>query len=204
MLNTDNLAWEKMNGLIPAIVQDAYDGRVLMQAYMSREAQEHTLDSGRVTFWSRSRSELWTKGETSGNFLELVDVIPDCDNDTLLVLARPEGPICHLGNDTCFESSEPFNTRLEFLAHLERVIQQRDRDRPEGSYTTKLFEAGVKRIAQKVGEEAVETALAATAGDREELLNEAADLLYHLLVLMRNRGETLAGLVETLEHRHGG
>ena len=204
MLKTDQLAWDKMNGLIPAIVQDAYDGRVLMQAYMTPEALEHTLDSGRVTFWSRSRSELWTKGETSGNFLELVDVIPDCDNDTLLVLARPDGPTCHLGNETCFDSSEPFNTRLEFLAHLERVIQQRDRDRPEGSYTTRLFEAGVKRIAQKVGEEAVETALAATAGDREELLNEGADLIYHLLVLLRNRGETLAGLVETLEQRHGG
>jgi phosphoribosyl-ATP pyrophosphohydrolase/phosphoribosyl-AMP cyclohydrolase len=203
MLNTDQLAWDKMNGLIPAIVQDAFDGRLLMQAYMNREALEHSLDSGRVTFWSRSREQLWTKGETSGNFLELVDIIPDCDGDTLLVLARPEGPVCHLGTETCFETSERMHASLGFLAQLERVIEQRDRDRPDGSYTTKLFEAGVKRIAQKVGEEGVETALAATAGDKEELLNESADLVFHLLVLLRSRGETLAGLVETLSRRHG-
>jgi phosphoribosyl-ATP pyrophosphohydrolase/phosphoribosyl-AMP cyclohydrolase len=203
MLNTEELAWDKMNGLLPAIVQDAFDGRLLMQAYMNREALDKTLDSGQVTFWSRSREQLWTKGETSGNFLELVDVIPDCDGDALLVLARPEGPVCHLGTATCFEPAERMHASLSFLARLERVIEQRDQDRPTDSYTTRLFEAGVKRIAQKVGEEGVETALAATAGDSEELLNESADLLFHLLVLLRSRGETLAGLVETLSRRHG-
>jgi phosphoribosyl-ATP pyrophosphohydrolase/phosphoribosyl-AMP cyclohydrolase len=203
MLNIDTLAWDKMDGLLPAIVQDAFDGRLLMQAYMNREALEHSLDSGRVTFWSRSREQLWTKGETSGNFLELVDIIPDCDGDTLLVLARPDGPVCHLGTETCFETRERMHAKLGFLAQLERVIEQRERERPEDSYTTRLFEAGVQRIAQKVGEEAVETALAATVGDNEELLNESADLLFHLLVLLRSRGETLAGLVETLSLRHG-
>jgi phosphoribosyl-ATP pyrophosphohydrolase/phosphoribosyl-AMP cyclohydrolase len=203
MLNVESLAWEKMGGLIPAIVQDAFDGRLLMQAYMNRAALEQTLDSGQVTFWSRSREELWTKGETSGNFLELVDIIPDCDGDALLVLARPAGPVCHLGAETCFETEERVRTDLSFLARLERVIAQRDSERPDHSYTVRLLEAGVKRVAQKVGEEAVETALAATAGDSEELLNESADLLFHLLVLLRSRGESLADVVETLSHRHG-
>jgi phosphoribosyl-ATP pyrophosphohydrolase/phosphoribosyl-AMP cyclohydrolase len=202
MLNTSELAWDKMNGLIPAIVQDAFDGRVLMQAYMNHEALEASLDSGRVTFWSRSREQLWTKGETSGNFLELVDIIPDCDGDTLLVLARPEGPVCHLGTATCFETSERMHAQLGFLAELERVIEQRDRDRPENSYTTQLFEAGVKRIAQKVGEEGVETALAAVSGDDKELLNESADLLYHLFVLLCSRKLEVGSLIEVLKSRH--
>jgi phosphoribosyl-ATP pyrophosphohydrolase/phosphoribosyl-AMP cyclohydrolase len=203
MLNIDTLAWEKMNGLLPAIVQDAFDGRLLMQAYMNREALERTLDNGQVTFWSRSRQSLWVKGEASGNFLELVDVIPDCDGDALLVQARPTGPVCHLGAETCFENMERVRTDLSFLARLERVIAQRDQDRPEDSYTVRLLDAGVKRIAQKVGEEAVETALAAAAGDTDELLNESADLLFHLLVLLRIRGESLADLVDTLRKRHG-
>jgi len=203
MLNIEHLAWDKMGGLLPAIVQDAFDGRVLMQAYMNREALEKTLDGGQVTFFSRSRQQLWTKGETSGHFLELVDIVPDCDGDTLLVLARPEGPVCHLGADTCFETEERVRTDLSFLARLERVIAHRDAARPEGSYTVRLLEAGVKRIAQKVGEEAVETALAATAGDSEELLSEAADLIFHLLVLLRSRGECLADVVDTLSRRHG-
>ena len=195
--------WNKMGGLLPAIVQDAFDGRVLMQAYMNREALAWTLDNKSVTFWSRSRSELWTKGETSGNTLELVELHSDCDGDCLLVLARPAGPSCHTGTDTCFDTSHPVTPRLAFLAQLERVIAKRYEDRPEGSYTTRLFDAGVKRIAQKVGEEGVETALAAATGDGEELKNEAADLLYHLVVLLRASGLTLDNITEVLESRHG-
>jgi len=204
MLNIDALAWGKMEGLIPAIVQDAFDGRLLMQAFMNRAALEQTLDSGRVTFWSRSRKALWTKGETSGHYLELADIAPDCDGDALRILARPVGPVCHRGTETCFDGEGAAQHGLAFLARLERVIAQRDRDRPAGSYTTRLLEAGVKRIAQKVGEEGVETALAAAAGDDRELLDESADLLFHLLVLLRSRNQDLASLVETLEARQGG
>ncbi len=203
MMNIDELAWDKMNALIPAIVQDAFDGRVLMQGYMNREALEQSLDSGQVTFFSRSRQCLWTKGETSGNFLELVDVVPDCDGDSLLVLARPAGPVCHLGQETCFDAAERDRFELSFLARLERVIAQRDRQRPEGSYTVRLLDAGVQRIAQKVGEEAVETALAGAAGETKALLEESADLLFHLLVLLRSRGGSLEELVATLGQRHG-
>jgi phosphoribosyl-ATP pyrophosphohydrolase/phosphoribosyl-AMP cyclohydrolase len=179
-----------------------------MQAYMNREALQTSLESGRVTFWSRSRQALWTKGETSGNTLELVAVHADCDADCILVLANPHGPSCHRGTDTCFDGalSDPGQRvapELSFLAGLERLIQEREKQRPKDSYTTKLFDAGVKRIAQKVGEEGVETALAATAGDTEELANESADLLYHLLVLLRARNLSLADVVETLKSRHG-
>ena len=202
-MKVDDLAWEKMNGLIPAIVQDAFDGRVLMQGYMNKDALRHTLESGQVTFWSRSREKLWTKGETSRHYLDLVDIHPDCDSDCLLVRARQEGPTCHLGLDTCFDAEDRVMPELAFLADLERVIACRDEDRPAGSYTTKLLEAGVKRIAQKVGEEGVETALAAAAGGDEEVLNESADLLYHLLVLLRSRKLELGSLVEVLRVRHG-
>lgn len=202
-MNIDNLAWEKMGELIPAIVQDSFDGRVLMQGFMNKEALEVTLETGKVTFWSRSRELLWTKGETSGNTLDLVDINVDCDQDCLLVRARPEGPTCHLGFDTCFDGEGRVSPELAFLAELERVIAQRDKERPEGSYTTSLFESGIKRIAQKVGEEGVETALAAVAGEDEELLNESADLLYHLLVLLRSRKLELGSLVEVLHNRHG-
>jgi phosphoribosyl-ATP pyrophosphohydrolase/phosphoribosyl-AMP cyclohydrolase len=205
----DKLAWKKLDELLPAIVQDAFDGRVLMQAYMNREALQTSLESGRVTFWSRSRQALWTKGETSGNTLDLMALHADCDTDCILVLARPHGPSCHRGTDTCFDDAlsnhgQRVAPELSFLAGLERLICEREVQRPEGSYTTKLFDAGVKRIAQKVGEEGVETALAATAGDREELANESADLLYHLLVLLRARDLSLANVVETLKSRHGG
>jgi phosphoribosyl-ATP pyrophosphohydrolase/phosphoribosyl-AMP cyclohydrolase len=205
----DKLAWQKMDGLLPAIVQDAFDGRVLMQAYVNREALQASLDSGRVTFWSRSRQALWTKGETSGNTLELIALHADCDADCILVLARPHGPSCHRGTDTCFDLPQPDGDQhvapgLSFLAGLERLIHQRQTQRPAGSYTTKLFDGGVKRIAQKVGEEGVETALAAAAGDQEELASESADLLYHLLVLLRARDLSLAEVVETLKTRHGG
>ena len=200
----DALEWDKMDGLLPAIIQDAFDGRVLMQAYMNRDALAHSIESGSVTFWSRSRQQLWTKGETSGNTLELVDIHADCDNDCLLVRANPTGPACHRNTDTCFDDESSVTPELAFLASLERLIAQRNSDRPEGSYTTRLFEAGVKRIAQKVGEEGVETALAATTGDGEELLNESADLLYHLLVLLRARNLELSDLTAVLRSRHGG
>jgi phosphoribosyl-ATP pyrophosphohydrolase/phosphoribosyl-AMP cyclohydrolase len=202
-MNIDSLEWEKMGSLIPAIVQDAFDGRVLMQGFMNKEALASTLESGKVTFWSRSREQIWTKGDTSGNTLDLVDINADCDQDCLLVRARPEGPTCHLGTDTCFDGEGKVIPELAFLAELERVIAKRDDDRPAGSYTTRLLESGVKRIAQKVGEEGVETALAAAAGEDEELLNESADLIYHLLVLLRSRKLELGSLVEVLQNRHG-
>jgi phosphoribosyl-ATP pyrophosphohydrolase/phosphoribosyl-AMP cyclohydrolase len=202
-MNIDDLAWEKMDQLIPAIVQDAFDGRVLMQGFMNKDALATTLESGKVTFWSRSRQKLWTKGETSENYLDLVDINADCDGDCLLVRARPEGPTCHLDLDTCFDVPERVVPELAFLADLERVIIERDENRPEGSYTTTLLETGVKRIAQKVGEEGVETALAAVAGNDDELLNESADLIYHLLVLLRSRKLELGSLVEVLKIRHG-
>jgi len=194
--------WEKTGGLIPAIVQDALDGRVLMQAYMNPEALAQSLDNGLVTFWSRSRERLWTKGETSGNSLALVAVHADCDNDCLLVLAEPHGPTCHRGTDSCFDGKRAVRPQLAFVAALERLVAARDRERPDDSYTTRLLEAGVKRIAQKVGEEGLETALAAATGDRKELVDEAADLLYHLLVLLRASGLSLADVVAALESRH--
>ena len=203
-MNIDNLAWEKMDGLIPAIVQDFFDGRVLMQGFMNRAALEATLDTGKVTFWSRSREQIWTKGETSGHTLDLVDIHPDCDGDCLLIRAHPEGPTCHLGTLTCFDGEEKVIPELAFLTELERVIADRDKNRPEGSYTTSLLESGIKRIAQKVGEEGVETALAAAAGEDDELLNESADLIFHLLVLLRSRKLELGALVEVLKGRHGG
>jgi len=199
----DLLEWQKMDGLIPAVVQDAFDGRVLMQAYMNRNALALSLESGKVTFWSRSRQELWTKGETSGNTLELVEIHGDCDGDCLLVMAAPAGPTCHRNTDTCFDNERGVAPGLSFLAGLERLIAQRELDRPEGSYTTRLFDEGIKRIAQKVGEEGVETALAAVAGDREELINESADLLYHLLVLLRAGETDLIEITQALRSRHG-
>jgi phosphoribosyl-ATP pyrophosphohydrolase/phosphoribosyl-AMP cyclohydrolase len=199
----NTLQWQKMDGLIPAIVQDAFDGRVLMQAFMNREALACSLDTGKVTFWSRSREVLWTKGETSGNTLQLVAIHADCDNDCLLVLAIPSGPACHRNTDTCFDNDKhKVMPELAFLAGLERLIARREVERPEDSYTTKLFEAGIKRIAQKVGEEGVETALAAAVGDREELVNESADLLYHLLVLLRACGVGLSEVTSLLSSRH--
>ncbi len=202
-MNIEDMAWGKMDGLIPAIVQDAFDGRVLMQGYMNRDALKLTFESGQVTFWSRSRQTLWTKGETSGHYLDLVDIHPDCDSDCLLIRARQEGPTCHLGLDTCFDVEGRVFPELAFLAGLERLIAERDKKRPAGSYTTALFESGVQRIAQKVGEEGVETALAAVAGGDEELLNESADLIYHLLVLLRKRKLELGSVIEVLKSRHG-
>lgn len=200
----DTLDWRKMDGLLPAVVQDAFDGRVLMLAYMNREALAYTLETGKVTFWSRSRGALWTKGETSGNSLTLVDVHADCDNDCLLVMAVPDGPVCHRNTNTCYDDSEKeVMPRIAFLSRLEKLITERDKERPEDSYTTQLLSAGVKRVAQKVGEEGVETALAAAAGTKEELTNESADLLYHLLVLLRASDLSLADVLRVLESRHG-
>ena len=198
-----NLDWDKCEGLLPTIVQDAFDGRVLMQAFTNFAALEKTLSSGRVTFWSRSRQTLWTKGESSGHFLQLVSIHADCDRDSLLVLARPHGPTCHRGSASCYDDETAVTPGLAFLTRLERLIAQRDRDRPKGSYTSQLLQAGTRRIAQKVGEEGVETALAAATGDDEELCNEAADLLYHLMVLLRSRGLSFEQVIETLQSRHG-
>ena len=195
----DELAWEKQGGLLPAIVQDADSLRVLMLGYMDHAALVATCETGHVTFYSRSKQRLWTKGESSGHFLDLVSIQTDCDSDTLLVRARPVGPTCHLGRASCFPDAPG-----DFLATLDALIATRERERPAGSYTTKLFEAGIKRIAQKVGEEGVETALAATVRDGEELKNEAADLLYHLIVLLRASNLSLADAVAVLERRHAG
>ena len=194
----DGLAWEKQGGLLPAIVQDADTLRVLMLGYMSREALQATLASGRVTFFSRSKQRLWTKGESSGDVLDLVRLEVDCDADTLLVQARPAGPTCHLGRASCFPQAP-----ADGLAELDAVIAQRALELPEGSYTTRLFEGGIRRIAQKVGEEGVETALAAVAQDDDALLGEASDLLFHLLVLLRARGLSLADALQVLETRRG-
>jgi phosphoribosyl-ATP pyrophosphohydrolase/phosphoribosyl-AMP cyclohydrolase len=199
----ESLGWDETSGLIPAIVQHAFDGRVLMQAFMNRAALEQTLASGHVTFWSRSRQRLWVKGATSGHTLTLVAVHADCDRDCLLVLAQPAGPACHRGTDTCFDGEDLPAPALAFLARLEAVIAERERIRPEGSYTTQLLQQGVRRIAQKVGEEGVETALAGAAGDAAELAAESADLLYHLLVLLRARGLPLEQVIATLAARHG-
>ena len=192
----DRLDWDKGDGLLPAIVQDASSLRVLMLGYMDREALATTLDRRLVTFFSRSRDRLWTKGETSGHALELVSIQPDCDADALLVLARPRGPTCHLLRESCFADA-PGNA----LAMLDALLARRETERPAGSYTTRLFENGVHRIAQKVGEEGVETALAAVGQDDAALLGEAADLAYHLLVLLRARGLGLDALERTLAGR---
>lgn len=196
-IDSDALAWDKQGGLLPAIVQDAGNGRVLMLGYMDRAALAHTLQAGQVTFFSRSRQRLWTKGETSGNSLDLVSLAADCDGDSLLVQARPRGPTCHLQRASCFPGAPS-----DFLAELDALVAARERERPAGSYSTRLFEAGVRRIAQKVGEEGVETALAGVAQDDAALLGEAADLVYHLVVLLRARGIGWAAVVSALEQRH--
>ena len=199
------LDWDKGDGLLPAVVQDADEGKVLMLGFMNRDALRHTLGDGRVTFYSRTRQSLWTKGETSGNFLEVVSVSADCDADTLLVLARPQGPVCHEGTATCFPRAEATAAgRLSFLASLEHVLAERIARNPEGSYTAELFQQGRGRIAQKIGEEGVELALAAVGTEDSEVVSEAADLVYHLLLLLRERGLSLADVVAELELRHAG
>ncbi len=194
MLSPD---WAKGDGLLPVIVQDAGTLRVLMLGYMNAEALAETRRSGRVTFYSRSKQRLWTKGESSGNRLDVVDIKLDCDRDTLLVTAYPHGPTCHTGSNSCF-GEVPGN----FLGELDALVKQREHDRPINSYTTSLFEKGIRRIAQKVGEEGVEAALAGVVQRDEELLGESADLLFHLIVLLRARGLSLADAVAVLEERH--
>lgn len=192
----DELAWDKQGGLLPAVIQDASTLGVLMLGYMDRTALLATLECGEVTFFSRSRQALWRKGEQSGNVLRLVSIETDCDQDTLLVMADPAGPTCHLGSTSCFP-----NAPHDVLSALDARIAERERERPAGSYTTTLFEAGVRRISQKVGEEGVETALAGVVQDDAALLGEAADLLYHLLVLLRARGLSLADAKAVLKSR---
>ncbi|MCI7004873.1 MAG: bifunctional phosphoribosyl-AMP cyclohydrolase/phosphoribosyl-ATP diphosphatase HisIE [Akkermansia muciniphila] len=186
------------DGLLPVIVQDAVTLKVLMLGYMNREAYEKTLAEGRVTFYSRTRRCLWTKGETSGHFLLVEEMYEDCDADTLLIKAKPIGPTCHRGTTACFDTPE----NEGFIRTLQQVIQQRHRDMPEGSYTTRLFIKGVKKIAQKVGEEAVESVVEAVDGNRDRFVYEASDLMYHLLVLMEQMGVTLADMENELALRH--
>lgn len=199
------LDWDKGDGLLPAIVQHAGSGAVLMLGFMNREALRETLASGRVTFFSRSRGRLWTKGETSGNYLDLVSVSADCDADTLLVLAKPTGPVCHKGTQTCFaDAGVTAAGRLAFLAELEAIVSGRIADSPEGSYTAQLFAQGPHRVAQKIGEEGVELALAAVGDDEGAVVSEAADLVYHLILLLRARGLSLDAVADELRLRHVG
>jgi len=197
-LSADLLAWDKQGGLIPAIVQDASSLRVLMLGYMDKAALEATIATGHVTFFSRSRQQLWMKGETSGNRLDLVSIEADCDNDTLLLMANAAGPTCHLGSASCFPEAPGSE-----LGVLDAVVASRHLERPQGSYSTRLFDSGVRRIAQKVGEEGVETALAGVVQDDDALLGESADLAYHLLMLLRARGLGLRDLEAVLRERAG-
>jgi phosphoribosyl-ATP pyrophosphohydrolase/phosphoribosyl-AMP cyclohydrolase len=193
------LDWVKTDGMMPAIVQHAVSGEVLMHGYMNQEALAKTLEIGKVTLWSRTKQRLWTKGETSENFLNVVSITPDCDNDTLLILANPIGPTCHLGTSSCFSPAAPDWT---FLYQLEQLLAERKHADPKSSYTASLYASGTKRIAQKVGEEGVETALAATVNDRHELTNEASDLIYHLLVLLQDQDLNLSTIINNLRERH--
>lgn len=197
------LDWTKGDGLLPAIVQDARTGRVLMLGYMNAETLRETLDFGRVVFYSRSRGERWMKGETTGHFLNVVQVSTDCDSDALLVLANPIGPTCHKGTTSCFDAAVPTDAQqLGFLAILEKTIAHRMAEQPEGSYTARLVAQGPSRIAQKVGEEGLETALAAVTRDDAGVLSEAADLIYHLVVLLKSRNLSLADVTRELQSRH--
>jgi len=198
--NATALAWDKMDGLLPCIVQDKNTGTVQMLGYMNQDALTKTLETGKVTFYSRSKNRLWMKGETSGNTLDLHQLTVDCDQDALLALVTPNGPTCHLGTNSCWnDEAEP---TLAFLGQLNRVLGERKGADPESSYTARLYNKGIKRIAQKVGEEGVETALAATVHDLEELKNESADLLYHLLVLLQASDVELSEVMDVLKNRH--
>lgn len=202
MIDIDSLDFDKGNGLIPVIIQDADNFQVLMLGYMNKEALQTTLEEERVTFFSRSKGRLWTKGETSGNYLDLVDLQKDCDNDALLVLAKPYGPTCHTGDQSCFHEKDfkPKND-LSFLTDLEQLIISRKKEMPEGSYTTSLFEKGVDKIAQKVGEEAVETVIEAKNG-KKKFIGEVADLVFHLMVLLVEKGVPFKKIIKKLKKRH--
>jgi phosphoribosyl-ATP pyrophosphohydrolase/phosphoribosyl-AMP cyclohydrolase len=198
----DSLDWAKSDGLLPAIVQDARTAQVLMLGFMNREALQTTLASRRVTFFSRSKNRLWTKGESSGHFLDVVAVQTDCDRDTLLITAHPHGPTCHTGATSCFGEVSTSAQTLAFLARLEQVIEQRISEQPDGSYTAKMWAKGPTRMAQKVGEEGVEVALAAVKESDESVIGEAADLLFHLSLLLKSRNLSLVDPVRELEKRH--
>ena len=200
MIDQIKLDFNKMGGLIPAIIQDVDTQKVLMLGYMNEEAYQKTLESGIVTFYSRSRQTLWTKGETSGNFLHVVSVKADCDQDTLLIEVHPDGPVCHTGTDTCW--GDVNRQDILFLKELQDFIEKRHQEMPEGSYTTSLFQSGVNKIAQKVGEEAVETLIEACNGTDERLIYEGSDLLYHLIVLLTSKVYRIEDLANELRERH--
>ena len=193
--------FEKLDGLVPAIVQDAVTKNVLMLGFMNKEAYDKTIETKKVTFWSRSRKCLWTKGETSGNFLNLVSIQNDCDNDTLLVKVHPVGPTCHKGTDTCWGEKNDINPLL-FLTYLQNFIEKRHEEMPVGSYTTSLFNDGLNRMAQKVGEEALEAVIEATNGTNERLIYEASDMFYHLIVLLTSKGLRIEDIAKELQTRH--
>ena len=194
------LDFQKSGGLIPAIIQDENTLKVLMLGFMNEAALQKTQKTGKVTFFSRTKNRLWTKGEESGNFLNVVSISPDCDNDTLLIKVHPTGPVCHTGSDTCWD--EENKTDIAFLQYLQEFIQKRHQEMPEGSYTTSLFNKGVNRMAQKVGEEAVETVIEATNGTDEGFIYEASDLIYHLIVLLTSKGFSLSDIAKELQKRH--
>jgi phosphoribosyl-ATP pyrophosphohydrolase/phosphoribosyl-AMP cyclohydrolase len=195
-----NVDFNKMNGLVPAIVQDAMTGKILMQGYMNEEALEKTKETGKVTFFSRSKNRLWTKGETSGNFMELVNILVDCDGDAFLIKANPKGPVCHTGADTCF--AEINGSKTGFIDQLRAIIKDRKNNPSEGSYTASLFAKGINKIAQKVGEEAVEIVIEAKDNNKELFLGEAADLLFHYLILIEAKGYELDEVMQVLIDRH--
>ena len=197
----EQIDFNKLNGLIPAVIQDYSTQKVLMVGFMNREALQKTLDTGKVTFFSRTKNRLWTKGEESGNFLNVVSMLADCDNDTLLLKVNPVGPVCHTGADTCFFEANS-TPGFPFLSLLQDYIDKRKQEMPEGSYTTSLFQQGTSKISQKVGEEAVETIIGAMANDDENFIYEAGDLLYHLIVLLTHKGYRLENVVEELRKRH--
>ena len=194
------LDYNKMNGLVPAIIQDANTKNVLMLGFMNQEALDKTIELKKVTFFSRTKNRLWTKGEESGHFLDVVSIESDCDNDTLLIKVHPNGPVCHTGTDTCFGHDNEYG--IEFLSFLQDFIDKRFKEMPKGSYTTSLFESGVNRMAQKVGEEAVETVIEATNGTDGRMLYEAADMIYHLIVLLTSKGHRIEELADVLRQRH--
>lgn len=193
--------FDKLGGLVPAIIQDATTKNVLMLGFMNEGAYQKTIDTGKVTFWSRTRNCLWTKGETSGNYLNLVSIQNDCDNDTLLVKVNPIGPTCHTGTDTCWGETNESNPLL-FLTELQDFIEKRHEEMPEGSYTTKLFKDGINKMAQKVGEEALETVIEATNGSNEKLVYETSDMIYHLIVLLTSKGLRIEDIAKELQKRH--
>ena len=199
-INIDQVDWEKGDGLVPAVIQDVHNGQVLMLGYMNQAALSHTLSIGKVTFFSRSKNRLWTKGETSGNWIDYVRGEIDCDADTILIQARPNGPVCHTGSVSCFNDIAPDSTH--FLGQLGLLIADRHAAMPAGSYTSSLFADGKARIAQKVGEEGVELALARMKDDKTEIANETADLLFHIMVLLQDAGLTLGDVTKVLEKRH--